>query len=267
MSLLRGGYLGNLIGGSGYDADTQAFINAASLEIQVTAGVVTRAQVNALDNFVVGLKTAGLWTLIDCLYPFIGGTAFCHKFNLRDPALYQIAWAGALNHTVAGVFGVNGGNGIGETGYIQTINQAYIGLYVTTSLGPQIGHDWGAFSNGSVASDLHYQWPDGRTYGDLGSQLGTGRLSVVTGKNLGFKSVSKVGQSQYIYSDNSVSATSVSTDTGVTNITYKLFRGLDQPCPGRTYSLAIAGKGLTPAQHSTLYNLNQSYQLALGRAV
>ena len=69
-----------ILGGS-LDPDAQAYITAA--------GITVGAQKTAINTFVVGLKAAGLWSKFpvgsSAIYPFIGGTAAAHKFNLIDP--------------------------------------------------------------------------------------------------------------------------------------------------------------------------------------
>jgi hypothetical protein len=60
-----------------FDTDAQSFITAASL--------TDTTQTNAVNDLVLDLKAAGLWTKISTLYPMVGGNATSHKFNLKDP--------------------------------------------------------------------------------------------------------------------------------------------------------------------------------------
>jgi hypothetical protein len=59
------------------DADATAFIAAA--------GITNLTQAAAISTLVDDLKTYGLWTKMKALYPFVGGSAASHKFNLKDP--------------------------------------------------------------------------------------------------------------------------------------------------------------------------------------
>jgi hypothetical protein len=59
------------------DVDALAFIAAAS--------ITDSTQQSAIDTLVKSLKSANIWTKMKALYPFVGGTATTHKFNLKDP--------------------------------------------------------------------------------------------------------------------------------------------------------------------------------------
>ena len=77
-----------------YDPDAQAFFTAES-----TAGVtLTTTQKTAVNNLVVNLKAANIWTKFKAIYPIVGGTATAHKFNLKNPAdtnaAFRLAFTG-----------------------------------------------------------------------------------------------------------------------------------------------------------------------------
>jgi hypothetical protein len=95
------------------DPNAQAFLNAAVIT-DVT-------QANAVNNLVIGLKADGLWTNMQALYPFVGGTTSTHKYNLKDPrdldAAYRINFLGGVTHNSNGVI-FNGVNGLGDTNYV-----------------------------------------------------------------------------------------------------------------------------------------------------
>ncbi len=63
--------------GPSFDPDAQAFITAA--------GITSPTEQTAINTLVVDLKSAGIWTLIDAAYPFVGGTVSSVKYNLKDP--------------------------------------------------------------------------------------------------------------------------------------------------------------------------------------
>ena len=87
------------------DADAQAFITAADIQDQVEA--------NAVNNLVIGLKADGLWTKMKAVYPFVGGTASAHKFNLKNPldtdGAFRMTFHGGVTHSSNGItFATNG---------------------------------------------------------------------------------------------------------------------------------------------------------------
>jgi hypothetical protein len=83
------------------DPDAQAFITAA--------GITDSTQQSAINQLVLGLKTDSIWTKMNALYPFVGGTATTHKFNLKDPrdldAAYRIQFNGGMTHDANGIQG------------------------------------------------------------------------------------------------------------------------------------------------------------------
>jgi hypothetical protein len=105
------------------DPNAQAFLNAA---------VITNVtQANAINSLVIGLKADGLWNNMQALYPFVGGTAATHKYNLKDPrdlnAAYRIGFSGGWTHNLNGAIG-NGINTIADTSYFP-FGDGEMGLY------------------------------------------------------------------------------------------------------------------------------------------
>ena len=83
---------------SPYDADAQAFINAA--------GLTSTTQMNAVNTLVLDLKAQSLWSKMYAVYPMVGGTATTHKFNLMNPAdtdaAYRLSFSGTVTHSSGG---------------------------------------------------------------------------------------------------------------------------------------------------------------------
>lgn len=82
------------------DTDAQTFITAA--------GITNTTQIAAVDRLVKSLKDANIWTKMKAIYPFVGGTATAHKYNLKDPqdldASYRIVFgASGVTHNSRGV--------------------------------------------------------------------------------------------------------------------------------------------------------------------
>jgi len=96
--------------GGGTDADAQAFITAAA--------ITDATQQSAINTLVVDLKTYGIWTKMKAIYPFVGGTASTHKFNLKDPrdldAAFRLVFSGGWTHSSTGAL-PNGTNAYADT--------------------------------------------------------------------------------------------------------------------------------------------------------
>lgn len=90
--------------------DAQAFLTAA--------GITDPTQVNAVNTLVNGLQQDGIWSKMKAVYPFVGGTATTHKYNLKDPrdldAAFRLAFNGGWTHNANGITG-NGTNTYADT--------------------------------------------------------------------------------------------------------------------------------------------------------
>ncbi len=98
------------VSGVSFDADAQAFIDAAS--------ITDATQKDAINTLVIALKDGGVWVKSLALYPMVGGTAAKHKFNLKDPrdlnAAFRLTFFGGWTH------GANGALPNGTTAYADT---------------------------------------------------------------------------------------------------------------------------------------------------
>ena len=95
---------------SGINPDAQAFITAA--------GITDPTQISAINSLVNGLQADGIWTKMKAIYPFVGGTATTHKYNLKDPrdldAAFRLVFNGGWTHSSTGAT-PNGTNGYADT--------------------------------------------------------------------------------------------------------------------------------------------------------
>lgn len=114
------------------DVDAQAFIDAA--------GITATTQQSAINTLVVDLKNNSLWTKFKAIYPFVGGTATTHMYNLRNPAntnaAFRLSFSGGWTHSANGAQ-PNGTNGFANTFYNlqieSTVNNAAFGAYLRTN--------------------------------------------------------------------------------------------------------------------------------------
>jgi len=119
MILATHGILGSSIIGVSYDTDAQNVINA----IQGTGVTLTITQKNACNELIVDLKTYGIWTKIQALYGFLGGTASAHKFNWKDPRDLDVAFRLLFS----------GGGTHDSTGYIMNGTDSFANTYFNPS--------------------------------------------------------------------------------------------------------------------------------------
>jgi len=102
------------------DSNAQAFVNAAV--------ITDTTQANAVNNLVIGLKADGLWTNMTAIYPFVGGTASTHKWNLRNTATNQLTFFGGFTHNANGVTG-----NLNAYATTNIYNSATLGIYSRSS--------------------------------------------------------------------------------------------------------------------------------------
>jgi hypothetical protein len=122
----------DIVGTPAVDPDAQAFITAAS--------ITDPTQQSAINTLVTDLKGYGVWTKMKALYPFVGGTASAHKFNLKDPrdldAAFRLVFNGGWTHSSTGAT-PNGTNGYADSKLIPStslsLNSTHLSVYSRTN--------------------------------------------------------------------------------------------------------------------------------------
>lgn len=122
-------------GALSFDADALAFITAAS--------ITDNTQKTAINTLVTDLKTYNIWTKMKAIYPFVGGSATAHKWNLKDPrdldAAFRLVFSGGGTHSSNG-YQLNGSNAFADTfftpsSHFISAQRAGIGVYSRTERG------------------------------------------------------------------------------------------------------------------------------------
>ena len=131
MILANHGIISSSGGALSYDADALAFMTAAS--------ITDNTQKTAVNTLVTDLKTYNIWTKMKAIYPFVGGSASSHKYNLKDPrdlaAAYRLEFNGGWTHTTNGVI-PNGLNTYAKTFFADTnlsVNSSSYSIYNRTN--------------------------------------------------------------------------------------------------------------------------------------
>jgi len=120
------------------DSDVLAFVSAT--------GITDNTQKSAVNTLVTSLKGYSIWTKLNAIYPFVGGTESTHKWNLKDPrdldAAYRLSFSGGWTHNSNGITG-NGTNAYADTFLSNFTTQVRaLGVYTrnTSATGTYIGH-------------------------------------------------------------------------------------------------------------------------------
>ena len=271
-----GGFTGNVNaqsgnGGSGIvivrypiaipDLDALAFLTAA----EITDPTIT----TAIYNLVIGLKAEAIWDKLIAIYPFVGGTATTHKWNLKDPrdldAAFRLQFFGGMTHNANGVTG-NGTDAYYET-FINPSNN--FGLnnasgWVYSRINSNVGVDFGV-----LISSLGFQLNTRNASNNMTSRLNATDLGTVSNSNsLGLFGISRDNSNNYYHYINGTFSTLniASTDRADGNLMGLSISG-SSLFSDRNHAIAAFGESLTQAQATEFDNLVQAFQTELGREI
>ena len=254
------------------DPDAQAFITAAA--------ITNPTQQSAVNQLVVDLKGYGVWTKMKAIYPFVGGTASTHKFNLKNPldtdAAFRLVFNGGWTHSSTGAT-PNGTNGYADTklnlNSVLTLNNTSLSIYSRTNNSGNIV-DMGATVSSTDAFGFSIKWSDNNGYYNV-YNTSTNRITINTVSNSSgltllsrtlnvnakaYRHVSKVGSTN----------TNTQNNTSLTNKI--IFIGADNAAAPIYYSnremaFASIGDGLTDTEAANYYTAVNNFQVALSRNV
>lgn len=138
--------------GGSFDTDAQAYFTAA--------GITDATTQSAVNQLVLDLKAASLWTSLKDLQLWTNADATKNKYNVKDPqntdAAFRSVPAGTVTHTNSGIVGD------GSTGYIDlklnpstalTHNAWSMGIYSQTN-NTTTAFDFGSYDGGANADGI-----------------------------------------------------------------------------------------------------------------
>jgi hypothetical protein len=253
----------DIIGTVPFDTDAQAFITAAA--------ITDATQQSAINTLVVDLKGYNIWSKFSAVYPFVGGTATTHKFNLKNPldtnAAFRLVFSGGGTHSVNG-YQTNGVNAFAETYYnpstnLTDINSNHISIYSRTN--NQGGIDMGG-GFGSVLVDLELNYAPTSYNWNMAANF-----SHTNSNSLGHYINTRTASNAFKLLKNGSTVLGSSTGaSGATkpNITYHIGkRNYDNLWTNRQYAFASIGDGLTDTEAANFYTAVQAFQVALSRNI
>lgn len=263
-------------GGSSWDADALAFIASAS--------ITDATQKSAINTLVTDSKTAGIWTKMKAIYPFVGGTASQHRFNLKDPraltAAFYLDFIGGGTHSSNG-FLTDNSTAYAKTYFSPSSNQSltsgHFSLYSRTFLNGALYASSGIRDSDSKGSTIYIRRSDNLSAGVMWDENTGGVANAGTifdGRGL-FTLSRTASNSLKYYRNNTLLVSNTSAQTATTLSTNNYFIGSQNQggTPGaltyenKEFAFASIGDGLSDAESSSLYTIVQAYQTTLGRAV
>jgi hypothetical protein len=234
---------------------------------------LTTTQKDALDALVVSMKGIG-WSKFKAIYPFIGGTADAHKWNLVNPADtdggFRITWTGGITHSATGVL-FDGSSGYGDTKLVpSTVLTTLDSHFLVANRKSSI--------NGGFSGSFQ-----GSTYNNFAIQLkGAGSTSagaiettgVPTATNTTYNAViavdrPDVNNMKILVNGTKVSANNnASTNANLPNTS--VYLGAANGVTAEEFSdaemtMVCIGASLTNGEHATLSTAIATYNTALSR--
>jgi hypothetical protein len=260
-----------------YDPDTTAYLTATGLS-EPTYG-------HTLDALVKNLKTAGLWTKMNAIYPFIGGTAALHQWNLKDPrdldAAYRLTYSNSASTTHSTALGYrpnaqgqNANGGYADTHFIPlgvlTQDSTHLSWYSLQDTPAADRAEFGAFNWGGMATSrfhiiARYTGVNAYYYG-MSENAST---NVPSPAASGLFVTSRTGPTTTTPYRNGVKLGS-SSEASVALPDRPLWLGAINNFNNRSdipVGFASIGSGLNDQNVTDLYNIVQAYQTALSRQV
>lgn len=247
-----------------FDSNAVAFFTAA--------GITTSTVKLAVSNFVLGLKSSGIWDKMLAIYPMIqntgGNSIVSASYNLKNPAANRLTYSGAGTMTASNSGLISDGFISATTGLnltTTTANSLAFGAYLVAGTGADVAIGAWLGSEGVAI----YPKNGGNMIADNQYNSGSGRVSVANG----------VTAAGYLYSCSRTSstlstayrgATSLGTATGaqgsLVSDTFQLFRrGSSGTTGAMTLGLTYIANGLSGAEISALTALTSTLNTDLGR--
>ena len=256
--------------GAAFDPDAQAFITAAA--------ITDNTQKTAINTLVVDMKGFGIWTKMKAIYPFVGGTASTHKWNLKDPqdldAAFRLVFNGGWTHDSNGVQG-NGVNGYGDTkfnpntGYSVNDN-AHISVY-SRSNQSAVDSDFGV--QDATYLILSIRRSDQSNNSFFGVNTTNFSIYNADPNSLGLYIANRIGTSQKAFKNSSIVVSS--TNASGTRPNFNLFLSNlnfgGTPNVGlysnKQFAFASIGDGLTDTDAANFYTAVQAFNTTLARNI
>jgi hypothetical protein len=253
--------------GATYSAETTAFAG----EVFSNGVSLSSAEKSALDTLISSLKTAGVWTKMKAIYPFVGASLDSFKVNLKAPGSYTWGY-------FTGTPSVNGLQGNGTSDTVNTgFNMAteltwpsgYLGFYSRTNnlTGNQVVIG-GSTTSPAMFSQINITGGNG-IMGSLGVLA-----SFTPTDTRGYFSASRTaGNSLKVYRNGATVASNTTADTGSFPNTFINILGRNgDNTSTQLFSLhqcafAVIGDGLTDSEETATYTAIQAFQTSLNRAV
>ena len=261
------------------DQDAINFINTSGITAPTQLGAINRLVLDLKGFFNPSYATSNIWGKMKAVYPFVGGTAESHKWNLKDPrdldAAYRIVWSGGIVHSSTGV-AFNGSTGYGSTKLIPnnnlTLYSNHISIYSRTS--GSGAYDIGTYDDTRSGTSLHIFKRNGSNLFSAGNLREYVQITNNDGRGF-YLNTRTASDALSTFKNQTLAGTNTNVcfnlqPTGVLIIGATSYNAGEGTIFGYTaYECAFSsiGDGLTNTEASNLYTAVQRFQTTLGRQV
>jgi hypothetical protein len=264
-----------------YDSKPWGIFDPEAKAFLIAAGITNPTISSATNTLVIDLKNYGLWNKMHAIYPFVGGDASKHKWNLKDPRdvndAFRLSFNGGWTHTQNGIQG-NGINAYADTFYIQSIHlpsqdDLHISLYSRSNIS-EVKDD--------MAVRDQANGPTTRTYIIMSRNLTTSFYVATNNSFDSFSNTNSLGHmittrtsSNFFAAYRNGLLSKSSTTLSIRKAEYKIYIGNvsleNNPNPGgytnKQFAFASIGLGLSGTDSLNFYNIIQNFQTILNRQV
>ncbi len=259
--------------GPAFDPDAAAYLTA----VVSAGGVVTSPMSAATNNMFLALKSNGLYTKIDAMYPVLGGTADSHKFNAINPidtnGAFRLTFSGTWTHSSTGMLSDGGLNTYAETYYdasliVPTAADQSISIY-TTTLSDKSVQDIGSttISGGAIEVGIYTSFSSNQFIPNVKSAA-SGYVNYVqpTQEGIGYFVATSTG-TDVLGTKNGTLVVNGAQTPAFTNKTHYIgnSKGNQNVANPSNIIFAHFGRQLNSGEMTTLSSIINTFQTALGR--
>jgi len=243
------------------DPDATAFIDAA--------GITNTTIISAIQQLVIDLKLYSIWSKMKAIYPFVGGTASLHKWNLKDPrdldAAFRLVFYGGITHSSTGAE-FNGSNGYADSLLTPNVTLSQNNTHISFYSNKQLVSDKPFMGNSNDAQ------PQLNIFPTFSSQLymrvnSAATASIISNtSSTGLFIANRVTSNETRNFQNTTLRTQSASSTGLANVPVLISRQASE-YGAYIVSFASIGEGITDTQAANLYTSVQAFQTTLGRQI
>lgn len=255
------------VSSGGYDPDAQAFFD----RVATAGGTLTTTEKNAVNQLVLDMKSAGIWTSMKAVYPMVGASAAACAQNLKSSSFtgtFSSGWTFASTGVTP-----NGTSAYMDTGLnentVMTLNSCNVGIYTRTNNTNSLKYDFGVDELDTRITSILF------SYNNL-SYFRNQNLTITTFATptdvKGFWQNNRTAASvQKTFFNGSVYNSSTDASVGKSNLNYYLgalnLNGAAILFGNNQYAFCFVSDGLTDTQASNFYTAVQTFNQTLNRQV